>query len=98
MAVESRPEFNKTTLFKTCEEMGEAAVLADLERAGMKFQTEEHKWLAWEWVYSQRLKRDQATAEHLKATAKWTMLVAVCTFFVALFTGMLNFLEFWARH
>ena len=34
MAGESKAEVSKATVFETCEEMGEAAVLADLDRAG----------------------------------------------------------------
>lgn len=94
MAIETRAPSDKPAVFALCEEMGEAAVLADLERAGVKFMSEHEKWLAWEWVYGQRLKREQATEEALRATARQTMRVAIATFFVALFTAGLLLADF----
>jgi len=98
MTNESRAQFNKPSIFGVCEQMGESAVLSDLERAGVKFSTAEQKWLAWEWVYTQRLKRDEATGEALRTTAKQTFLVAVFTALVALFTAALVVVEVWRSH
>ncbi|MEW8070932.1 MAG: hypothetical protein AB2765_20355 [Candidatus Thiodiazotropha endolucinida] len=89
MITESRANFDRGPVHSTCEEMGEAAVLADLERAGLKFSSSEQKWLAWEWVYAQRLDRDEAQSRSIRDTARWTLLVAIFTFFVALFTAFL---------
>jgi hypothetical protein len=47
MSSDSRTEFNKGPVFALCEEMGEAAVIADLERASLVFQTAGQKALAW---------------------------------------------------
>ena len=98
MATESRAEFDRGPIHAVCEQMGEAAVLVDLERSGQKFSSSEQKWLAWEWVYAQRLKRDEAQAKSLRDTARWTLSVAVCTFLVALFTFFLAWGELCARH
>ncbi len=78
---------DRANVFATCEQMGEAAVLADLERSGSRFQSRAEDAIAWEWVYEQRIKRDIATGEALRNTAKQTMYVAAGTFLVALFTA-----------
>lgn len=98
MAIKSRAKHEQTTVFAKCEEMGEAAVLSDLERAGVDFASSEQKWLAWEWVYSQRLKREEAQSGALRATARWTLLVAGGTFLVALFTFLLVWAEQCSKH
>jgi hypothetical protein len=98
MVTESRAQFDKGSVFATCEEIGEAAVLADLERAGVKFTSQDQKELAWQWVYGQRIKREQATGQALRDTVKYTMLVALGTFLVALFTAGLFAVEFCLRH
>ena len=97
MSAESRVESNKALVFELCEEMGEAAVLADLERAGATFKSDEQQWQAWEWVYSQRIKREQDSADSLKATARWTLWAALGIFLVALF-GVLAWLALFSRH
>jgi hypothetical protein len=74
--------------------MGEAAVLADLERSSQRFTESEHKWLAWEWVYARRLRREEEQSKALRDTARWTLAVAFCTFLVALFTLSLAWSEF----
>ena len=98
MNIASRAQFNKPTVFRTCEEMGEAAVLADLERAGVIFQSSEQKWLAWEWVYEQRINRDLATQRALSETARKTLWVAIGTFIVAAATAALVLLGFLDHH
>lgn len=97
-AIHHRAEFAKPTIFRTCDEMGEAAVLADLERAGVSFQSSEQKWLAWEWVYTQRINREQATQKALRDTAVKTLWVALGTCAVAVFTACLVLVEVYARH
>jgi hypothetical protein len=85
-----------------CETMGEAAVLADLERTGAVFKSSEQVGIAWEWIYARRLAREEAQSKALKDTARYTfyvalgtLVVALATFFVALFslkhwTGKMN--------
>lgn len=97
MSNESRFEFNKSSVFGVCKQMGEAAVLADLERAGATFTESEQKWHAWEWVYHQRIARDHATGEALRATARQTLLVAVFTALVAVGTAALVCVEVIAK-
>ena len=94
----SGAELSKASVFGECEKMGEAAVLSELERAGVQFTTPEQKWHAWEWVYQQRIARERATGEAIRATAKQTMLVAVFTALVALFTAALAGIELWSKH
>ncbi len=89
MVTESRANYDRGPVHAVCQEMGEPAVLADLERAGLKFSSAEQKWLAWEWVYTQRLTRDEAQSKSIRDTARWTLLVAIFTFLVALFTAFL---------
>lgn len=89
MVTESRANYDREPVHAICEEMGEAAVLADLERAGLKFSSSEQKWLAWEWVYAQRLNRDMEQSKAIRDTARWTLLVAGFTFLVAFFTAFL---------
>lgn len=98
MVTDSRAQFDKGSVFATCEEIGEPAVQADLERAGERFPSQEQKNLAWEWVYDQRIKREEATEQALRDTAKQTMRVAFGTFLVALFTAALPAVQFYFRH
>ena len=78
-----------------CEEMGEAAVLADLERPPpyAQFKTPEQRYFAIEWIHAKRLTREEAQNNALKTTARYTihlviatLVVALATFFVALFS------------
>ena len=94
MAGESLAAYDRRTVFAACEEMGEAAVLADLDRAGVAFASSEQKWLAWEWVYSKRLEREKAQSKALKSTALWTFAVAAATFLVAAFAA---YTAFWGK-
>ena len=96
MTNENSTPRDKSVVFAECEKIGEAAVLADLERGG-RFYARVEAPLAWEWVYEQRIKRDRATGEALRITAKQTMFVAVGTFFVALFTASLVAIEYFSR-
>lgn len=89
MVTESLANYDRGPVHAICEEIGEAAVLADLERGGLRFSNSEQKWLAWEWVYTQRLKRDEAQSRAIRDTARWTLVVALFTFLVALFTAVL---------
>lgn len=98
MTNESRAQSGREPVHAVCAEMGEAAVLADLERAGVKFQSSEQKRLAWEWAYEQRINRERATEEALRVTARQTLRVAIGTFLVALFTALLVLAELLARH
>lgn len=46
-----RNDFDKLPVFEECERLGEAAVRADLERAGKIFQSGSQKAAAWEWLH-----------------------------------------------
>lgn len=98
MDAESSAQLDKGLVFAACEEIGEPAVQADLERAGEKFTTQKQKNLAWEWVYDQRIKREEATRQALRDTAWYTMLVAVGTLLVALFMAGVSVLQFFLGH
>ena len=93
MVAESRVEFDRASVHATCEELGEPAVLAILERGDGTQFSRQQQFLAWEWVYAQRLKREEATEKSVRDTARWTLVVALCTALVALFT----FFLFWAE-
>ncbi len=98
MVIESSAQLEKGVIFATCEEVGEPGVLADLERANEKFTTQKQKNLAWEWVYFQRIKREEATKQALRDAAWYTMLVAVATFLVALFTAGVSVVQIFLGH
>ena len=87
MASDSREKFNKPPVFGVCEQMGEPAVLADLERMAKQFTTAEQKAYAWKWVYAQRQKREDANSEAIINTARQTMYVAIGTAVIALATA-----------
>jgi hypothetical protein len=89
MPVDFNSPFRKSDVFAKCARMGEAAVLADLERSGGEFTLGEQS-LAWEWIYQQRINREEATRKALRNTAIWTSAVAVFTALVALFTYLGN--------
>lgn len=98
MATESCAQLDKGSVFATCKEVGEPAVQADLERAGVKFTSQEQKNLAWEWVYGQRIKREEATRQALQETARQMMHVARATFLVAFLTAALSVIQFFLGH
>jgi len=93
---DASPVKNKQQIFSACEHMGEAAVLSDLERSGATFAAED-RWLAWEWVYAQRLKREKETGEAVRSTARQTLYVAVGTAVVALFTAAMAITAFLSK-
>ena len=78
-----RREYNKGPVLALCEEMGEAAVLADLERASLVFQTSEQKTLAWSWVHSQRMKGENARRSREHRLFWIALCIAVVTAAVA---------------
>jgi hypothetical protein len=75
MSTDSRTEFNKGPVFALCVEMGEPAVIADLERASLVFQTPGQKALAWTWVYSKRTERENAR----RIRERRLLWIALCT-------------------
>lgn len=77
-------EFNKGPVFALCEEMGEAAVIADLERASLVFQTAGQKALAWTWVYSQRTERENG--RHIREQRLFW--IALCTSIITAVVGI----------
>ena len=87
-SLEAQIKFNREEIRQRCHELGEAAVLADLERMGLEFQSAIQKGTAWEWIYEQRINRESTTQSALRKTAYWTMAVAIATFVVALITAL----------
>lgn len=72
-----RNDFDKLPVFEECERLGEAAVRADLERAGKIFQSGSQKAAAWEWLH-ERANAAQERALNLAASsARWAMWAAL---------------------
>ena len=95
MTMNSREKFDKPAVFGVCEQIGEPAVLADLERMANHFTTSQQRAYAWEWVYIQRQNRDDANSEAIINTARQTMYVAFGTAVIAIATAMTAFSAIW---
>jgi hypothetical protein len=61
----------------------------ELERMPTTFTTREQQAYAWEWIYAQRVSREQDVGEAMKHSARQALWVAVGTAFVALFTAII---------